>query len=99
MGPGRRKAKRSYPGPQIEVEDNVDHRVHQRSIGYEETAGITHSCADIEKGVPSSNGIAQGVGSRGHCIGGRHKEQHGRNSSNVRRDGQQRYSSASIGFT
>jgi hypothetical protein len=36
VGPGRRKDKCNYPGPQAEAEDNVDHRACQRSTGYEE---------------------------------------------------------------
>jgi hypothetical protein len=99
VGPGRRKDKRNYPGPQAEAEDNVDHGARQRSAGYEETAGRTHSCTDTEEGAPSSNGTTPGAGNRGHCAGGRHKEEHGTNSGRVRRDDQRRDCSAGIGRT
>jgi len=99
VGPRRRKDKRNYLRPQEEAEDNVDHRARQRNAGYEETAGITYSCTDIEEGAPRSNGIALGAGSRGHCIGGRLKEEHGTNLDRVRRDDQQQDYSAGIGST
>jgi hypothetical protein len=50
MGPGRRTDNCSYPGPQSEEEDNLDHGARQRSAGHEETTGRTHSFTDIEKG-------------------------------------------------
>jgi hypothetical protein len=69
VGPGRRKDKCNYRGPQIEAEDNFDHKVHQRGEGHEETIGRTHNYADIEKGVPGSNRTPPGERNKGHCIG------------------------------
>jgi hypothetical protein len=73
VGIGRRKYKCSYPRPQADEEDNVDHGARQRSTEYEETASITHSFVDIEEGAPSSNRTTPGAGCRGHCTGRRCK--------------------------
>jgi hypothetical protein len=47
---------------------------HERPIilaeAHEETAGRTHNCAVVVKGVSGSNGTALGVSNRGHCTGG-----------------------------
>jgi hypothetical protein len=67
VGLGRRKDKHSYPGPQAEVEDNVDHEAHQKGARHEETIGRTHNCAEIEKGVLGSNGTTLGACNKGHC--------------------------------
>jgi hypothetical protein len=87
VGLGRRKDNHSYPRPQAEAEDNANHRSRQRSVGYEETACRTHSCADIEKGAPGSNGTTPGACNKGHCIGRRRKNEYGTNLDKVRRDG------------
>jgi hypothetical protein len=69
VGPGRRKHKHSYPGPQAKVEDNVNHRACQRGIGHEETTGRTHNYVDTKKGVPGSNGTTLRASNRGHFTG------------------------------
>jgi hypothetical protein len=88
VGPGRRKDKCNYPGPQAEAEDNVDHGACQRGARHEETAGRTHNCADTEKGVPGSNGTAPGVSNRGHCTGRGSQNIYGTNPGRMCKDGQ-----------
>jgi hypothetical protein len=88
LGLGRREDNHSYPGPQAEKEDNVDHGTRQRSTRYEETTGKTHSCTNTEKGAPSSNGTTPGASNKGHCIDIRHKEEHGTNLGRVHGDDQ-----------
>jgi hypothetical protein len=68
VGLGRRKDKHNYPRPQVEEEENANQGAHQRSAGYEETIGITHSCTDTKKGMTSSNGTSLRVGNIRHCI-------------------------------
>jgi hypothetical protein len=88
VGLGRRKDKCRYRGPQAEEEENVDHGAHQRSSRHEETIDITHNYADIEKGVPDSNGTSLGVSNRGHCIDRGSQNIYGTNPGRMCKDGQ-----------
>jgi hypothetical protein len=105
MGPERRKDKCSYPIPQAEVEDNVDHGARQRGTRHEEDARRTYNYADAEKrvsgsnGASGSNGTSPGASSRGHCTGRVSQNIYGTNPGRMWKVGHQRDCSAGIGRT
>jgi hypothetical protein len=64
VGHGRIKDQHSDPRPQEEVEDNYDHRTHQRGAGHEEITGKANYYTNTETGATGSNGTIARVGSR-----------------------------------
>jgi hypothetical protein len=69
VGQGRRKDKNNYTRPQVEEKDNGHHGAHQRGVGYDETIGRAHHCANMEKGASGSNGTSPRESGKIHHTG------------------------------